>query len=125
MRIPFLAPRSRAAEPARPLERHESKASAAGPLIAFQSAGRPAWTPRNYAALAKEGYFEWEEFRQSLIASIAGWERDHALDDPSWDYYQRWLEALQSMIERAGLLDVESLRSSSSALLRACQAHGE
>jgi phage portal protein BeeE len=52
MRIPFLAPRSRAAAPPRP----DAKASAAGPLIAFQSAGRPAWTPRDYAALAKEGY---------------------------------------------------------------------
>ncbi len=52
MRIPFLAPRERAAEPLRA----EAKASAAGPLIAFQSAGRPVWTPRNYAALAREGY---------------------------------------------------------------------
>jgi nitrile hydratase accessory protein len=76
-------------------------------------------------ALAKEGYFEWEDFRQSLIASIACWERDNALNDPSWDYYQRWLEALQGVIERAGLLDAESLSSSSSALLRACQAHTE
>ena len=52
MRIPFLAPRVRAVEPARP----EAKASAAGPLIAFQSHGRPAWTPRNYRELAKEGF---------------------------------------------------------------------
>ena len=56
MRIPFLAPRGSAAEPVRPPESHEAKASATGPLIAFQSAGRPAWTPRNYAALAREGY---------------------------------------------------------------------
>ena len=27
-----------------------------GSLIAFQSHGRPAWTPRDYAALAREGY---------------------------------------------------------------------
>jgi HK97 family phage portal protein len=54
MRIPFLAPRRMppAVEPARV----EAKASAAGPLIAFQSGGRPAWTPRNYATLAREGY---------------------------------------------------------------------
>jgi nitrile hydratase accessory protein len=74
-------------------------------------------------ALAKEGYFEWEEFRQALIASIASWERDNGLDDPSWDYYQRWLEALQGVIERVGLLDTESLRSSSGVLLRECQLH--
>jgi nitrile hydratase accessory protein len=76
-------------------------------------------------ALAKEGYFEWEEFRQSLIASIAAWERDNGLDDPSWDYYQRWLEALQGVILRAGLLDAEAVLSSSGAWLRACEPHPE
>ena len=34
----------------------ETKRSATGPLIALHSAGRPQWTPRNYAALAKEGF---------------------------------------------------------------------
>ncbi|MEJ1157992.1 phage portal protein [Prosthecomicrobium sp. N25] len=34
----------------------EAKASLAAPLIAFQSHGRPVWTPRDYAALAREGY---------------------------------------------------------------------
>jgi HK97 family phage portal protein len=34
----------------------ETKRSAAAPLIALHTAGRPQWTPRNYAALAKEGF---------------------------------------------------------------------
>lgn len=34
----------------------ESKASATGPLIAFSGVGRPSWTPRDYEALAREGY---------------------------------------------------------------------
>ncbi|MBI1239052.1 MAG: phage portal protein [Alphaproteobacteria bacterium] len=33
----------------------ELKASAAGPLLALQTAGRPVWTPRDYEALAREG----------------------------------------------------------------------
>jgi HK97 family phage portal protein len=33
-----------------------TKSSRAGAIIAMQSAGRPVWTPRNYAALAKEGF---------------------------------------------------------------------
>jgi HK97 family phage portal protein len=53
MRIPFLTTRSRAANEA---ARVEAKASRTGPLIAFQSHGRAAWTPRDYAALAREGY---------------------------------------------------------------------
>ncbi len=34
----------------------ETKRSAAAPLIALHSSGRPQWTPRNYAALAREGF---------------------------------------------------------------------
>ncbi|MEL7028695.1 MAG: phage portal protein, partial [Pseudomonadota bacterium] len=37
-------------------ENAERKASAAKPLIALTSAGAPVWTPRDYAALAREGY---------------------------------------------------------------------
>lgn len=32
-----------------------TKASATGALIALHTAGRPQWTPRNYAAIAREG----------------------------------------------------------------------
>lgn len=39
-----------------PLVAPETRASRTGPLIALQSAGRPLWTPRDYAALAREGY---------------------------------------------------------------------
>jgi len=39
-----------------------TKASAAGPVIAFSSAGRPKWTPRRYDSLAEEG------FRKNVIA---------------------------------------------------------
>ncbi|ESR22789.1 phage portal protein [Lutibaculum baratangense] len=34
----------------------EAKASAAARLVALHSAGRPQWTPRDYRALAREGY---------------------------------------------------------------------
>ncbi len=34
----------------------EAKASAAGPVIALQVAGRPRWTPRDYGAFAREGF---------------------------------------------------------------------
>ena len=52
MQIPFFGPRDRADDNARP----DTKASAAAALIAFQSHGQPAWTPRDYGALAREGY---------------------------------------------------------------------
>src|SRR5262249_401406 len=41
------------AQPARP---PEVKASRTAQLIALESPGRARWTPRDYAALAREGY---------------------------------------------------------------------
>jgi HK97 family phage portal protein len=63
MQIPFLSTRRRANGNARAWRgpeaaaaAAEAKASRAGPLIAFQSQGRARWTPRDYAALAREGF---------------------------------------------------------------------
>ena len=36
----------------------EAKASATAQIVALQSAGRARWTPRDYAALAREGYMK-------------------------------------------------------------------
>jgi nitrile hydratase accessory protein len=44
-------------------------------------------------ALSRDGHFEWEEFRQRLIATIGDWEGRHEIDDPTWNYYDQWLAA--------------------------------
>jgi len=36
----------------------EGKASAVGPLIAWEPLGQPVWSPRDYAAFAREGYMQ-------------------------------------------------------------------
>jgi len=41
---------------AKPASPPEAKASRVGGLVAFSSVGRPVWTPRDYAALAREGF---------------------------------------------------------------------
>ncbi len=41
-----------------PLMPEFTKASAAGPLIAFEHLRRPVWTPRDYAAFANEGFMQ-------------------------------------------------------------------
>jgi len=56
-------------------------------------------------ALSKKGHYEWEDFRQGLIASIAEWEASHCKDDPDWDYYQRWLLALERLALEFNLID--------------------
>ncbi|MBE9061373.1 nitrile hydratase accessory protein [cf. Phormidesmis sp. LEGE 11477] len=60
-------------------------------------------------ALSKQGHYEWEEFRQTLIATIDEWESTHELDDPEWDYYQCWLSALEKIAIASGVLEAGEL----------------
>ena len=60
-------------------------------------------------ALARDGHFEWEDFRQQLIAAIGDWEDGHALADPSWNYYDRWLQALEAVLVQAGVATPEEI----------------
>jgi nitrile hydratase accessory protein len=66
-------------------------------------------------ALAREGHFEWEEFRQQLIASIGTWEGEHELADLSWDYYEQWLNALEAVVVASGLASREELNMRAAA----------
>ncbi|MDJ0703661.1 MAG: hypothetical protein QNJ46_10310 [Leptolyngbyaceae cyanobacterium MO_188.B28] len=33
------------------------------------------------------GHYEWEEFRQTLIAAISEWKANHTLNAREWAYY--------------------------------------
>jgi nitrile hydratase accessory protein len=55
-------------------------------------------------ALAKAGCFEWEDFRQNLIESIAEWENAPCDGQPRWDYYERFFVALMKTLKVSGLL---------------------
>jgi nitrile hydratase accessory protein len=56
-------------------------------------------------ALHQAGRFEWEDFRQRLIAAIAEWEAEHP-DGEGYRYYDRWLVALQRVAYDADLVSV-------------------
>lgn len=56
-------------------------------------------------ALAKQGVFEWDDFRDELIAEIDAWEKTHRLDDTSWNYYEQFLSALEKAVVKAGVVD--------------------
>ena len=74
---------------------------------------RREWEGRVFGialALSKQGHFEWEDFRQQLIASISEWEGEHAKDDPSWDYYQRWLIALERVLVDKNLVSTHEIK---------------
>ena len=51
------------------------------------------------------GGFEWEDFRQQLIAAIARAETDsRAAAGGEWSYYRCWLEALEMVVVTEGLV---------------------
>lgn len=56
-------------------------------------------------ALSKQGHFEWEDFRQKLIRSIAAWEQDACDGQARWDYYERYTMALIEVLEQCGVLE--------------------
>jgi nitrile hydratase accessory protein len=55
-------------------------------------------------ALSKQGHFEWEDFRQNLIANIAAWEHKACDGNTSWDYYERYTMALIATLEHCEIL---------------------
>ena len=59
--------------------------------------------------LSKKGFFDWEDFRTSLIFEIQTWESEHSLKDDSWDYYKLWLNALEKTLIKSGVIDLEEL----------------
>ena len=56
-------------------------------------------------ALSKEGHFEWEDFRQNLIHTIAAWEQEACGGDTRWDYYEHYTIALIAILEQCGMLE--------------------
>ncbi len=76
-------------------------------------------------ALSREGCFEWEDFRQRLIVSIAEWENERGLEDPEWDYYQRWLLALERQVFASGLVTEEELDRRTREILEAEAAEAD
>jgi nitrile hydratase accessory protein len=55
-------------------------------------------------ALSKQGHFEWEDFRQNLIANIVAWEHEACDGKTQWDYYERYTLALIAVLEQDGIL---------------------
>ena len=67
-------------------------------------------------ALASERVVEWEEFRSSLIERIGDWERSPAGE---WSYYERWLDALQTVLVKRGIIDEAELDTRAAAIAEA------
>jgi len=74
--------------------------------VAFET----AWEIRAFAlALAahENGQYDWSQFQQALIAAIRTWEDTGPGEQ--WRYYDRWLEALETLLAERGVLDESEL----------------
>lgn len=60
-------------------------------------------------ALAEAKSYQWEDFRQSLIGTIGAWDKDHAPDDETWNYYEQWLAAFEKLALAKGLIEPDEL----------------
>ena len=71
------------------------------------------WQSRAFGvavALSERDAFEWERFRQELIAEIGAWQ------SKDWSYYERWLAALEHVLLADGLLDEAEIAARMAAL---------
>jgi nitrile hydratase accessory protein len=72
--------------------------------------------------LNRRGLFTWSEWAEALGSEL---HRPEAAADAS-DYYERWLTALETLLDEKQLADGESVRALSAAWRRAARAtpHG-
>jgi nitrile hydratase accessory protein len=55
-------------------------------------------------ALSEFGHYAWEDFQQELIAAIGSWQDAPGDARGRWEYYEHWVTALNTVVERHGLL---------------------
>lgn len=68
------------------------------------------WELRAFAlavAAYDNGQYDWSEFQLALISAIHEWEAGEA--PPPWDYYDRWLDALETVLADAGTISLDEL----------------
>jgi nitrile hydratase accessory protein len=61
-------------------------------------------------SLHQAGRFEWEEFRQILIAEIGAWDERHGAD-AEYSYWERWRAALEKLLASRGLCSASELEA--------------
>jgi nitrile hydratase accessory protein len=66
-------------------------------------------------ALYEAGCFEWRAFQKSLIEAVGRWEAEHPADE-DYRYYERWAEALESLLEDEGIVSVDAIDERAAAL---------
>lgn len=80
---------------------HQEAIRPEGAQVSFET----AWEIRAFAlavAAHQNGQFDWSQFQDALVAAIRRWEESGTATP--WRYYDRWLEALETVLADAGVL---------------------
>lgn len=82
------------------------------------------WELRAFAvavAAHQNGLYDWSEFQLALIGAIRNWEDSNDSDPEAnpWRYYDRWLEALESVLSGTGVLRGDELDDRAHTILTA------
>lgn len=70
------------------------------------------WESRAFgiaAVLTDKGVFNWDEFRDNLIAAIEDYEQKHDSIAHPYRYYERWYAALEALVTETGAISKEDL----------------
>lgn len=81
------------------------------------------WQTRAFGlavSLHDAGYFEWETFRQQLISTIEEWDNSHDAGNSDWDYWECWLDALETVLRKSKLLNNGEVESENRSILDSC-----
>ncbi|HEY9305814.1 MAG TPA: nitrile hydratase accessory protein [Mycobacterium sp.] len=100
------------------VEQLDAHGEHAPPRINGELAFSAPWEGTVFAlavALSNAGVFGWSEFRRQLVTEIQHWQ-DQAHPAEDWDYYQRWLTALEQVLCHRGLLTRSELYDRIAAL---------
>jgi nitrile hydratase accessory protein len=103
---------------------HELEGPAAPPRKNGELVFGAPWESRVFGlalVLHEAGRFEWDEFRERLIAAIARWEQRREPDE-AYSYYARWLEALEQLLAEKELCSTAQLDDRAREL--AARPHG-
>ncbi len=73
-------------------------------------------------SLYRAGLFEWEEFRQLLIAEIQAWEQQHTETEP-WSYYTCWQRSFERLLVTKGVCKAAELDARTAAFAERPAGH--
>jgi len=76
--------------------------------LVFQS----PWESKTFGmaiALHKNGLYDWEDFRNLLIQKIKEWQSKPTANRREWNYYERWISALEELLVNKGIITRKEL----------------